>query len=1402
MPEETRQELEQRLQTIKAQIADLSTQVRGAREQEQYPGSWAARGGQFLSHIGNTVMDLFKGVRRYAPGPVGEALRLIPDESINAIHEPSQQAERQLRGEAKPIEPPLFKGTPGHPISPALEQYDLQQRLKQREEHNLGDYATEMLAEAPLIPLRPVAKAPTILKAVKEALKTVAPPVAGYEAVKSAGQGDTLTESAMKAGLTVPFSLLFGTPASRWLGVTPEPKLKFKGDLPPGEVGAPPKGPAQQLNEFMGPLMDEPPRATVPQMEPIPEGLPKPAALTDKPVAPVTFVGTQKGWGGHPDFDLWNLTEDIPGHPSGSTLSSKTLEDLNYSLPPIEEPPKLGMAESMQAPPAAENVAEAGQRYWPITTPRPTPDWLSGTPESIHDITRSLIDVAQTAIRQGAKFKPNVLGYYRFSDAGIRIRHASDLQTKVHEVGHALDDRFGILRGEDHLPLGQGAYDSELAHFWPHTGSSSPMASAEVNRTEGLAEWMVSRMLNKDATTALSPKFTQHFESKVDPATLQAMDVASAKIRTLRTAMRDDPLAAIGSQMERLQQTSWSWKQLFERPMTGIGLSPMEKYVNQMVRSDNAVVNLLKEWRTILKPNSPLDPLKDVPLLTQVYRGGHSGRVEAMMEQGIPRVHGKNEIRPGTEGGINGALNQLAGISKNYTEFSEHLHRALSWMLAQRSLEKAEQGITAFRPGSGMVSDQWLATKASDISYLPPPIQEAYQNFAKRYRAIASGILENMVEYGSLSPKAFKEIKSKNLFYVAMHRIMELQPGEPIVPRGGWEGFSPKLKKLEGSSKMIKQSLRDLIQQFVKHEKDGQINELKALLTSEDWFGGDFRRPAWGGSRGQQPPVPFAKVLTAVEPGEANTWKVYRRGKEENWQVSSELVTLFEDLFKHKEVSAMWNAIRMFTGFKRDFITYNPIFATKNWLRDAFERGMLSRTGSTPWESIGPAFTNLRQHHQLADPKDVEMLKRSFGAYAGFYAKNDRQYNRLLINSMKRMMADDRFIMVSGTKLKHAYMNFTESSEHVGRIAEYKSAYKLATTKGVDLGDGQLTKLNPDQAHLWAIFQARDLLDFSVAGSAIRAMNDWSAFTSARTRGMFKIFERASEGDVGAQSYLFLKYAVLPTAISYGYIDAMGLREEYMRIDPKIRYTYTLFPVPTGLTSHKWMALPKPFEHGALAGLLESAFESARTGSMEPMDQSVKNLFDAFSPIDLQSLMGPTGHLIEGPANIDLWRMKHVVPSYEEGRDLDTQIRKASRRGPAQTRGGEALLQSSELAGAVQKAIGVDARYVDHYLASIGGYAGRYAQQVSNVFSPEKPQQLGLQSLGLEVKPSPVRQRDVVWVKEMAQRKRLEKDRDYQHLNRTIDAYYKAKDSETKAELTKQLGDQAFALRRKWEEQY
>jgi len=70
------------------------------------------------------------------------------------------------------------------------------------------------------------------------------------------------------------------------------------------------------------------------ELERLATSAPQVAPAPVKPVAPAEFLGTQKGFKTVPDFDLYNLTQDIPSHPKGSTVTRETLEEAGFAVQP------------------------------------------------------------------------------------------------------------------------------------------------------------------------------------------------------------------------------------------------------------------------------------------------------------------------------------------------------------------------------------------------------------------------------------------------------------------------------------------------------------------------------------------------------------------------------------------------------------------------------------------------------------------------------------------------------------------------------------------------------------------------------------------------------------------------------------------------------------------------------------------------------------------------------------------------------------------------------------------------------------------------------------------------------------------------------------------------------------
>lgn len=92
--------------------------------------------------------------------------------------------------------------------------------------------------------------------------------------------------------------------------------------------------------------------------------------------APATFVGIQEGIPGKiADIELYNLTADIPGHPTGSTVSRETLEKAGYRVP--------------EAPKQAKTEVVSDE--YSLKAPRPLSESL-GTVKDVLDYRQERID--------------------------------------------------------------------------------------------------------------------------------------------------------------------------------------------------------------------------------------------------------------------------------------------------------------------------------------------------------------------------------------------------------------------------------------------------------------------------------------------------------------------------------------------------------------------------------------------------------------------------------------------------------------------------------------------------------------------------------------------------------------------------------------------------------------------------------------------------------------------------------------------------------------------------------------------------------------------------------------------------------------------------------------------------
>jgi hypothetical protein len=141
--------------------------------------------------------------------------------------------------------------------------------------------------------------------------------------------------------------------------------------------------------------------------------------------------------------------------------------------------------------------------------------------------------------------KRNTLGTYSPRSASIRIKNANDMDTILHEVGHFLDDTYGIAP-ED------GSMDSELERFWIYGSKpkgDNAQQKAVYRRAEAVAEWLRAFVVNPEAAKLASPQLYARYQQLVPEAVKDTIERMSNDMRTLAGA------SAIAKFKAKMEQT-------------------------------------------------------------------------------------------------------------------------------------------------------------------------------------------------------------------------------------------------------------------------------------------------------------------------------------------------------------------------------------------------------------------------------------------------------------------------------------------------------------------------------------------------------------------------------------------------------------------------------------------------------------------------------------------------------------------------------------------------------------------------------------------------------------------------------------------------------------------------------
>jgi hypothetical protein len=310
----------------------------------------------------------------------------------------------------------------------------------------------------------------------------------------------------------------------------------------------------------------------------------------------------------------------------------------------------------------------------------------------------------------------------------------------------------------------------------------------------------------------------------------------------------------------------------------------------------------------------------------------------------------------------------------------------------------------------------------------------------------------------------------------------------------------------------------------------------------------------------------LAEMYSIEAPSGPGVISVMRAGKREYYHTEDKLLWKAMTAIDMAKMPRWMNILRAPKRFYTATITLAPAFAVKNYVRDFLSAWVTSRDLYIPfWKSL-KGF-----HSALLNKEDYRRVVSAGAAFdSGYLNYGDPNSTfRAVRRSLRAKGFRQRTVLDAPGRLYEGYKALLSAAENANRMAVYNAA--LAAGK----------------SRARAVFEAKDLMDFSMGGSAWAAqfLIQTVPFMNARAQGIYRLQRGATEIDASADTH-FGRYAQPYAFLMKGMMlmaAGMALFLKY-RDDP--RYEELDDYMKDGF--YNWwigdhhFVLPKPFEVGAL----------------------------------------------------------------------------------------------------------------------------------------------------------------------------------------------------------------------------
>lgn len=468
--------------------------------------------------------------------------------------------------------------------------------------------------------------------------------------------------------------------------------------------------------------------------------------------------------------------------PSSTSMTKSNLDSStsNTSIAPIRK----NVKDDIRATEKKSN-AERTEAYIEreIKKIEQTGNWDKSIPVTkLTDIRRTIENYLGLGIQKG-HFRQTAYGIYKSRRDVIRTKEFKDMDTILHETGHALD--LG-----NRINIDKESISDELLTAINMIGGYEK-ESRQVRLEEGFAEIIREYSIIPDRTKIEYPQTIAVLE-KIRQND-KSFDNFMTKIQRMtynyihqNPRNRDLSNQSIGERTDRPQLSKAYIKQ---------------EVMRNIYDKDYALKEAVKE----LNVNKDLKASDNAYYLTRLA-SGIGDKVTSMLSDGYVDEYG-NQIMPG--------LNKIGEILGNDPERFNDLR---AYLVAKRDIDyKAKKLRTGLRTNDSLAVIEQFKNDSQ--------IQEA----SKLIYDTLDGVLQYVVDNHLIDQESANKIKESNSFYVPMQRVFENQ-GNNVGRKGA---VSDIIKKRTGSELDIKDVLENIIANSSNMIQQVENNNILRALYKE-----------------------------------------------------------------------------------------------------------------------------------------------------------------------------------------------------------------------------------------------------------------------------------------------------------------------------------------------------------------------------------------------------------------------------------------------------------------------------------------------------------------------------------------------------------------------------------------